>query len=164
MKRCQWCSVVALALVFAGAGSVVESVSGADGPRADAAGKPDKDRLQGKWLLVAGETNGKPFRKEMLDRRLTVVVVGDKWDQFIGEETKPDSWSFTTDAAKSPKQIDFTDLSPDAKGDEKKMVGIYELDGDKLRVCNRRPGVINRPAEFRSADKDTVIRIYERMK
>ena len=60
--------------------------------------------------------------------------------------------------------MNFTDLSPEAKGEEKKMVGIYELDGDKLRVCNRRPGLSNRPTEFRSADKDTVIRVYERVK
>jgi uncharacterized protein (TIGR03067 family) len=56
-----------------------------------------------------------------------------------------DTVTYTLDATRKPKWIDLT-----GKGG-KKMLGIYELDGDKLTICvNERDGG-ERSTQFASA-------------
>jgi uncharacterized protein (TIGR03067 family) len=45
--------------------------------------------------------------------------------------------SFTIDATAMPRTIDST---PANSPDGKPLLGIYEFDGEKLRVCNALPG------------------------
>jgi uncharacterized protein (TIGR03067 family) len=53
---------------------------------------------------------------------------------------------FTSDSSKSPKTIDYV-----SKG--KTQLGIYEFEGDVLKVCVSAPGS-PRPAEFKSIPGD----------
>ncbi len=57
--------------------------------------------------------------------------------------------TFTIDATQSPKTIDstFAESQGGASDDSKQIHGIYEFDGDKLRICNARPGQ-PRPKNF----------------
>jgi len=54
---------------------------------------------------------------------------------------------FTNDASKSPKTIDYVNTHGTNKG--KSQLGIYEFDGDLLRVCVAAPGSA-RPQKFES--------------
>src|SRR5262249_17532944 len=65
--------------------------------------------------------------------------------------------TYKLDTTKDPKHITL-------EGDGKKMVGIYTLDGDELRVClSEDPD--NRPTEFATkAGTKTVFGILKRVK
>src|SRR5947209_17622248 len=52
------------------------------------------------------------------------------------------------DPAKEPKEIDFTDVSGENKGKTGK--GIYQVDGDTLKICHGMPTNPERPKEFAS--------------
>ena len=63
------------------------------------------------------------------------------------------------DAAKGT--IDFTPDDGPAKG--KTLVGLYKVDGDVLTLCFTGTGG-ERPKEFKTADRNTVLATYERKK
>jgi uncharacterized protein (TIGR03067 family) len=56
------------------------------------------------------------------------------------------SLSFKLDPSKNPKAIDFIVLDGDKKGE--KGPGIYDLDGDRLRMCLPNAEITERPTEF----------------
>ena len=56
---------------------------------------------------------------------------------------------FRLDASKTPKTIDYDVIDGPTKG--KKHLGIYELNGDDLRLCVGRIGR-PRPTNFAAAD------------
>jgi uncharacterized protein (TIGR03067 family) len=53
---------------------------------------------------------------------------------------------FTIDPTKKPKTIDYVMLAGLTKG--KKQLGIYELDGDRVKFCFAAPGQ-ERPSAFK---------------
>jgi uncharacterized protein (TIGR03067 family) len=110
--------------------------------------------------MVGGEFNGKPLPERIIKSVGRLVVHGKDWAQYSADAGEPDRFTIVTDEKASPKTIDRTDLDP-AAGDKKLILGIYKIEGDKLIVCERRPGAKDRPAEFRS-DRNTMIREYRR--
>jgi uncharacterized protein (TIGR03067 family) len=114
----------------------------ADDPKKGASAG-DQEKLQGAWYLVesktseggvptdpAGPGGGPP----------ALAFVGDKlelWGVKAG--------SFTVDAAKRPKAMDWQ-ITPLAKHGGLNL-GIYELDGPKLTICTAKPGK-PRPTDF----------------
>jgi uncharacterized protein (TIGR03067 family) len=130
-------SLLALALVF----------TASVGARPD----DDKDVLKGSWTVVKSESNGKPH-EETLKARFTFKD-GDKLlFKLVEEEAQPAIYKL--DATKKPKQIDIT-VMIDNKSDT--ALGIYELDGDKMRLCIAEPDAKGgRPTEFKSTDDKVV--------
>jgi uncharacterized protein (TIGR03067 family) len=116
--------------------------------------------LEGEWTMVGGEFNGKPLPERIIKSVGRVVIHGKDWIDYPSGAGEPDRFTIVTDEKASPKTIDRTDLDP-AAGDKKLIVGIYKIEGDKLIICERRPGEKERPTEFRS-DKSTMIREYRR--
>jgi hypothetical protein len=53
----------------------------------------------------------------------------------------------------------------DGNGKPLSMVGIYELDGDALKICFAKPGTKDRPTSFQAKPKsgESLI-VYERQK
>lgn len=87
----------------------------------DEAAKRDRAALQGEWEIVSAESNGEPPPPGFLDQA-KMSFSGDK-AILIGKESR-----FELDANKTPRQIDFIN-------GESRQWGIYELDGDNLKLC-----------------------------
>jgi uncharacterized protein (TIGR03067 family) len=103
------------------------------------AAREDRDRLQGTWTVVESEKNGTPTPKDDLKKTpVKLTFHGDKLVVRLGEQKEAEQ-TFTLDPGKNPKQIDVT---PAAKG-------IYEIDGDTLRLRFFHEGK-ERPKGFKS--------------
>ncbi len=105
--------------------------------------KPQGDlaKIQGRWTGKVGPEKNFP---------LVLVIEGTKANASF---TRPDGTDvelkgkIKLDEAKAPKQMDWTGfVRPDGNAAEDNL-GIYELDGDTLRVCNGGPGN-DRPDKF----------------
>jgi uncharacterized protein (TIGR03067 family) len=110
---------------------------------------PRPTEFEGEWPMVSGVMDGRPMDessvkwvKRMTRGSLTTVQAG---PQVMMQ------FEFTADASKSPKEIDYLNTAGPHKG--KRQQGIYQFDGDVLRVCVAAPGD-SRPAEFQSVAGD----------
>jgi uncharacterized protein (TIGR03067 family) len=108
--------------------------------------KADREKMQGTWLTVKAEIGGMPLPDDVTSNlkivikgnMMTVVGVPEIIQQY-GEGT------FVLDPSTKPKSIDFKVLKGDKKDDNPE--GIYELNGDDLRLCFQLVGK-DRPTEF----------------
>jgi uncharacterized protein (TIGR03067 family) len=107
--------------------------------------KTDQERLQGTWKLASGQKGGKEAPPEIL-KAFRLSFAGDKFTLEVGN---PTAGTYKIDPKAKPKAIDFT-----AEG--KTVPGIYQFDGDTLRVCINEVGN-DRPKEFKSAAGDSII-------
>src|SRR5215469_6334938 len=104
------------------------------------AGKKDLERMQGDWACDSYTTDGMELPADNA-QALFRTIKGDTYAVFrfkkqIGKGT------LKLDAGKKPKAIDAL---PD--GSSKPLLGIYEFDGDKLKLCFAGPGK-DRPTAF----------------
>jgi RNA polymerase sigma-70 factor (ECF subfamily) len=77
-----------------------------------------------------------------------VVFANDQMTLFWSDK-KPRDFTFSIDPKKTPKAIDLTALRGVHKG--KVNHGIYQLDGDGLKLCFPDvPGTKVRPVEFKA--------------
>jgi uncharacterized protein (TIGR03067 family) len=118
-------------------------------------------KFQGEWVPVSVEVNGKAAPAEAL-KDVKVTVKGNKITFKEGAKTM--EGTFTLAPTKKPKQIDATAKEKDK---EFKTIGIYEFDGDKLKICDTLAGG-ERPKKFSSkggTQKNPIIlTVYKRAK
>ena len=102
-------------------------------PPKEGPARKDQEKLQGTWKVVSGELEGKPLRD---------AARSPKW-VFAGEKVTMgrESARYRLDPAATPRRIDLTN---DVK---ETMLGIYQLDGGRLKICYGDPGE-KRPTEF----------------
>lgn len=99
--------------------AVVVSASAAPVPKALKAKRPDAEVFAGTWQV---ETNGESGKHTWtFDEDLTM------WSKTVGANGPGSKWVIKIDPEKSPKHID---IGPDYKG-------IYEIDGDEIRLVYR---------------------------
>jgi uncharacterized protein (TIGR03067 family) len=104
-----------------------------------ASGADDKKDMEGTWELVSLEVDGKPV--PAADWPFSKIVVkGDKATFSKGDKAIAET-TFSVDPTKKPKTMDATYTMGPNKGE--KVLAIYELDGDNLKVCSTQ-----RPKEF----------------
>jgi uncharacterized protein (TIGR03067 family) len=114
-------------------------------------------QLAGTWIPTSAQVNGSIASPEEV-RKMKVVLAGEKWTLHL--EGKTAEATFKIDPTKKPKTIDFHPAN--AKGQV--LVGIYELNGDTLRICLPEPSTgKERPTEFSGKDGKSLT-IYEREK
>jgi uncharacterized protein (TIGR03067 family) len=119
----------------------------------------DLKRLQGTWLLVAGEKDGKkgegPDFQSVVDRfRLTIE--GDRYHSEATPGTDAARGTVRLDASKTPKHITMI------REDAKQTKGIYEFHGGTLRLCMGQPGH-ERPEAFKTEpNQQAVLLILKR--
>jgi len=110
--------------------------------RAEEAVKKELRKFQGAWKFVSLEAGGKTLPEEDYKAAL-LVIDGDKHTTKNGAATY--SGTLKIDPGKKPKAIDFRFSDGPEKG--KTAHGIYEFDGDTLKVCVGLVGK-DRPAAF----------------
>jgi uncharacterized protein (TIGR03067 family) len=127
----------------------------------EAAGK-DLKRMEGTWAVVVHEADGKKTTEEENKKADIKLEVKDgKYAVYFGEK-KIATGTIKLDAGKKPRQIDAVAEDGPLKG--KAMPGIYELNGDTMRVCFAQPGG-ERPTEFRTKEgTGQVLLGYKRLK
>ena len=111
----------------------------------DKAGATDKDKIQGTWMIVSGEKGGKPLPLDKL-KDIKIVFAGDKIT--FNNQGKTSEHAFKLYPAKKPKEMDVD-------FDGKTGTGIYELDGNTLKVAHGELGD-PRPKEFASKEGSNV--------
>jgi uncharacterized protein (TIGR03067 family) len=127
--------------------------------QARAEDKGDKDKLQGEWSLVSYELDGecvKTTKDHVMYHSFKIEGVKIRYTRTSGE--CQDS-TFAVDSSKKPKTIDITHKDFGGKK------GLYELDGDTLKICS---SIFLRWDSFRPAalksKADVVVYTYERVK
>src|SRR5262245_23708003 len=112
-----------------------------DKPPAPSAKQTDQERIQGAWKIESIVFDGK---KESDTDKITIIFNGNKMSIRVTPEHR-DVSPFKLDETKSPKSLDIGD--PAKKGDL--LPGIYELNGDELKICFAK-GSETRPTAFES--------------
>jgi uncharacterized protein (TIGR03067 family) len=107
------------------------------------AAKDDLKKLQGTWECVSMEREGDEVPAEHL-KGTSVVYEDDLATLYRDGELFRQS-ILTLDPSKKPKRINSWDLAGPYADDS--VPGIYEIDGDTLKLCFSRPKVA-RPSEF----------------
>jgi uncharacterized protein (TIGR03067 family) len=133
-----------------------------ESPAPSVAAKPpassDNERIQGTWRLVATESEGQryPSKGPPDSMPLHIFHAGSFTYQTGG--TTSGRGNYRIDASQTPKAIDFI-----PEGQAEGAPGIYELQGDRLRICSAAPGSA-RPTSFvTKAGSGTAVYSYERV-
>jgi uncharacterized protein (TIGR03067 family) len=104
-----------------------------------AAVKTDQEQVKGEWVPIEAVDNGDPLPKELL-ASATLKIKG---DEFVLDSTERHQGKFSVKTATSPKQIDAT------LDDGSDVSAIYEIAGDRIKICYAQPGAA-RPKAFTS--------------
>jgi uncharacterized protein (TIGR03067 family) len=130
-------------------------------PAPDDAVKKEMARLEGTWSVTALTNDGKKGTDEDV-RKIRVILKGNAYTAKVGDMVIEEG-TWTIDPTQKPKTIDATATSGDDKG--KKSLGIYELDGDSLKMCFGPAGKDVRPKEFESKEGSKYeLGVYKREK
>jgi uncharacterized protein (TIGR03067 family) len=138
------------------------AASGGSGILADDKADLEKEvkKFQGSWTIESSVTGGKEAPADAL-KGLIVIFEGAKHTVKKGDEVIQVGTQ-KLDPSKSPKTIDVTMTEGPNKGAV--MLGIYEFDGDTLKVCFDPQGK-KRPTEFKSAPgSENFVNIHKRVK
>ena len=112
----------------------------------------DSDGFQGVWEVVSAEWDGDTLPAEDA-KAMTLTFKGDKLVITIKGKAEKEE-TFTLASVKKPKWIDMTP----------KSVGIYELDGDQLRIRLNRDRS-DRPTTFAgTTNKNETLVLLKRQK
>jgi uncharacterized protein (TIGR03067 family) len=109
--------------------------------------KTDSDRLQGRWTVLSGESNGELVNKDKI--RATVVVF-EKTRLYVEDKGHNKLWvmTFKLDPTKKPKTISMKLEEGKYKGAS--SGGIYALEGEYLKLCYALPNG-KKPTSFKTA-------------
>ena len=142
--------------------TLVFAASGGSGALADEKADLEKEarKFQGTWTFESSEAGGKKLPIGEL-KGLILTFEGHKHTVKKGDEVIQVGTQ-KLDPSKSPKTIDVTLVEGPNKGAV--MLGIYEIDGDELKVCFDTQGK-KRPTEFKSAPgSENFVNVHKRIK
>jgi uncharacterized protein (TIGR03067 family) len=105
-------------------------------------GQADDTQLQGTWAVVSLEKGGVDAKDNVPKDAKVVFANGNLKIQAEGKEKGA---TYKVDTAKKPRHIDIA--VKEGNGQEQVHQGIYQLDGDNLKICVAHPGE-DRPTEF----------------
>jgi uncharacterized protein (TIGR03067 family) len=127
----------------------------------DEAVQKDCKLMAGTWRVLSIEKDGKKTTAEQLEK--TRSIFNADGSAMVQREGKTIiQGNFKIDPTKKPKQSEATYTEGELKG--KTVLGIYEVDGDSMKICYAFPGK-DRPTEFSSKEgSGHVLIIYKRDK
>ena len=122
------------------------------------AAREEMAKLQGTWQFVRWEAQGVAKPAEEV-KQYTTVLKGDQWTVSKGDKIAAQI-IFRVDPTKTPKTLDFIDINR-----ARNMRGIYALEGDMLKFCDRDVEKGSRPTEFATKpDSGLVLVVLHRIK
>jgi uncharacterized protein (TIGR03067 family) len=132
------CTIFVFALLFIAAA-----------PAPDDPAAVELEKLQGTWIMESCVFNGMDLLKDSKELKAEFIIEKKSYRMAMDGKL---CGTFTIDPSKSPKTVDRTDGE---EGDDKGKVylGIYELDGDTLKLCSSASEKI-RPREFTGDQAD----------
>jgi uncharacterized protein (TIGR03067 family) len=130
------------------------------GPPQDDAVKKELKMLEGSWATVSIEAAGQKVTDEDKIKSRKLSTKGNKYTLKVGDETV--QGTIEINPTKKPKTIDVKPDSGSNKG--KTLLGIYELDGDSLRICLALPGKDRPTALVTAAENGQQLVVYKREK
>jgi uncharacterized protein (TIGR03067 family) len=117
-------------------------------------------KFQGVWTIESLESGGKKIPADAF-KEMTLIYEGDKYTVKNGKDVIQVGIQ-KLDPSKSPKTLDGKITEGFGKGSV--LPGIYENDGDTLKVCFDEGGK-KRPTEFKTASgTQTTLVVYKRVK
>ena len=120
----------------------------------------DLDKLQGTWEMVSMETEGHDVAAEDF-KAWTAVYERNHVTLRDGDRVRRRG-IVTLDPTRKPKAINTWDQ--DGPYEDQTVPGIYEVDGDTLKLCFARPGQ-ERPKEFTTKSGTAfLVCVYKRHK
>ncbi len=121
-------------------------------PEKGVAKKKEVEKLQGAWVLESAILYDKAYYRP--------TVMKFQSDKVTTKYKNEESWgTFTVDPTKKLKEIDVR------WGGKHLCRGIYELDGDTLKICIAALEDRPRPTEFAGIiDVDQIFRTFKRQK
>ncbi|MFO0908291.1 MAG: TIGR03067 domain-containing protein [Isosphaeraceae bacterium] len=128
------------------------AAQGADDPDPRQASRGDLKRLQGTWTLVSLEREGAVVPADELERS-EAVYQGDLVVLRARDRVRRRG-IISLDASRKPRAINTWDI--DGPFADRTVPGIYELEGDRLRLCFGEPGG-ERPTSFSTREGGGVL-------
>jgi uncharacterized protein (TIGR03067 family) len=119
-------------------------------PSSDQVPKQDGDLIRGTWIIESAVFEGKSEPDEM--KEVSMIIKRDR--MIIKTPGREEEMSFKIDPTKKIKTIELFDADDDPKDISP---GIYELDGDHLKICFVRDSKGARPTAFESKPGSTSI-------
>lgn len=127
-------------------------------PAQDDAAKKDLAALQGTWTLVAMEVDGKPVAPEKL-KDTTLTIKGNKYSLLTRQQLHEVEISLAP--GKTPKEIDMKFL--DGPNKDRVGRGIYQQDGDTLKICRGLDPQQERPQNFKTEGQiNTFVLVWQK--
>ena len=93
--------------------------------------KKEMKALEGTWQAIRLLKGTEAAPKDLIEQ-ISLVLEDDRIKMMVKNMLVAEA-QFTVDPTKKPRQIDVTDLTGPNKG--KVSLGIYELEGTKLKTC-----------------------------
>ena len=119
--------------------------------------KTDAEKIQGTWDVSRIELNGKVQPKDPLFH-VRVTFDGDKLLTRVGKRQSEARGTFKLDQGHTPKVYDLTTTEGTT------VHGIYELNGDTLKVCLSAPGDERPTTMTTNPDDNRTLIVYKREK
>lgn len=113
----------------------------------DKVAEEDK-KFEGTWIVTAMEVGGQKVPEEGF-KEMTFTFKGKNYEQKVGEMLV-EAGKQDLDPSKTPKLMDITVSEGEAKGE--KQLAIYEIDGDKAKICAAIHGDKERPSKFETKE------------
>jgi uncharacterized protein (TIGR03067 family) len=149
-------AVAAAAALFVGAGLAAAADDKAELVKKDFKG------LSGTWTTTSREVDGKKTPEDDLKKaRVAFTAEGKVSVEIDGKTVMEGKW-LNTDPTKTPKTMDTEFTAGEEKG--KTVLGIYDIDGDTLKICVAAPGK-DRPTKFAAGEgSGCTMFVYKRSK
>lgn len=134
--------------------AIITSLAGVDSNKETI--QKEQTALQGKWISIAIEIDGKAINPEFVKSfPVTLAIMDDKFTLTNSPATV--KGSFKIDPAARPNKLDLNSVSEDGK--ITKIMGIYELNEGSFKCCI---GKDIRPSEFKSSPNRAIMITFER--
>jgi len=109
----------------------------------------DEDKkFEGTWVVTMMEVGGQKVPEEAF-AEMTFTFKGKKYEQKVGD-TLVEGGTQDLDPSKTPKNMDINVTDGETKG--KKQLAIYEIDGDKAKICAADHDDKERPSKFETKE------------